>query len=786
MRALNQKLVRDLYRMRGMVAAIAIVIASGVSVLIMSLGALHSLEATAAAYYERSRFAHVFASLKRAPERVGLRIAGIEGVQFVQTRIVEIALLDVAGFVEPVIGQIVSIPDRGEPLLNRLTLRSGRMVAPGRVDEVVISEAFAEGHGLAPGDSIAAVIHGHRRELSVVGTALSPEFVYAIGPGALMPDEQRFGILWMSREALAAATDLDGAFNDVSLALLRGTDPREVIDRVDQVLAPYGGIGAYDRGDQISNWFLMSEIDQLANLARILPAIFLAVAAFLTNMVLDRMIAIERSEIGLLKAFGYSNLTVGWHYVQLVLTIGALGIALGFALGWWFGWSITGTYAEFYRFPYFFFQPPPKAFVIAAGVSLLAALAGTIRAVRRAVRLPPAEAMRPPSPALYTRAGLMAAIETIFDQPTRMIFRQIVRWPGRSFATIFGVAMAVGLLVTSLQWSDAIEHLVDVQFNQSQRHDATVGLVEARSSRAVRGLERLPGVLAAEPVRFVPVRFRNGPLTRRESIEGIPSGARLGPAFDAETGAVPVPPDGLLMSTKLAELLDARVGDTVTVEVLEGRRPVREIPVAGLFETYLGTPALMNLDALNRMMRQRPSVSAARLVVDPAREGAFFGRLKELPSVTMVMLRRTVVQKFHETMAETLYIFVGFFATFASALAFGVTYNATRIALSERARELATLRVLGLSPFEVSYILMGEVALLTLIGLPAGCAVGYGLSAVMAGSFETELYRVPLVIEPSTFGTAVTIVGISAVVSIAIVRRRLDRLDLVSVLKTRE
>ena len=274
MRPLNQKLLRDLYRMRGMVAAIAVVIASGVSVLIMSLGALHSLEATAAAYYERSHFAHVFARLTRAPERVGLRIAAIDGVQSVETRIVDFALLDVAGFVEPVIGEIVSIPEHGEPLLNRLTLRSGRFVAPGHPDEVVINEAFAEGHGLHLGDSIGAIIDGHRRELSIVGVALSPEFVYAIGPGALMPDDQRFGILWMSREALAAATDLDGAFNDVSLALLRGTDARDVIRRVDQLLAPHGGIGAYDRDDQISNWFLMSEIDQLANLARLPLAAF--------------------------------------------------------------------------------------------------------------------------------------------------------------------------------------------------------------------------------------------------------------------------------------------------------------------------------------------------------------------------------------------------------------------------------------------------------------------------------------------------------------------------------
>jgi putative ABC transport system permease protein len=785
-RALDRKLARDLWRLRGQVLAIGMVIGSGVAVLIMSLGALEALQETASAYYERQRFAHVFAPLKRAPEELARRIAAIPGVQAVETRISRLALLDVEGFPEPVIGRLVSIPERGEPTLNRLTLRAGRSVAPGNPNEVVLGEAFAEGHGLRPGDRLRAILGGHRRTLEVVGIALSPEFVYAIGPGALMPDERRFGVLWMGREALAAAYDLDGAFNDVSLSLLRGARAREVIDQLDALLGSHGGTGAYDRSDQLSNWFLMSEIDQLGNLARILPVIFLAVAAFLTNMVLERLIAIERSEIGLLKAFGYSNLAVGWHYGRLVIAIAAFGILLGFGLGGWFGRVVTGIYAEFYRFPFVLFRPGPAVFGVAALVSLASALLGTARAVRRAVRMPPAEAMRPPAPALYTRAGATAALERRFDQPTRMIFRQIARWPGRSAVTSFGIAMAVGLLVTSLQWVDAIDRLVEVHFFEAQHQDLTVSLAEAQSSEAVRELERLPGVLRAEPARFVSVRLRAGPRSRREAIQGVPADARLQPVYDVAGHHVPLPPSGLLVSSKLAELLDVEPGDRLTVEVLEGRRPVEEIPVHGVFETYIGTPAFMDLDALNRLMRERPSLSAAHLQIDREREPGLFAALKGMPEVTAVMLRRAAVSKFHETMGETMLIFVGFFAAFSCMLAFGVAYNAARVALSERDRDLATLRVLGLSRMEISYILLGEMALLGWVGLPVGCAVGVGLAWLIADRFETELYRVPLVIEPSTFGLAVLITVAATGLSAALVRRRLDRLDLIAVLKTRE
>ena len=786
LRALERKLLRDLWRLRGQVLAIALVIASGVAVLVMSLGTIEALRQTADAFYERSAFADVFATLKRAPEGLVRRIGEIPGVRTLETRIARFTLLDIAGFEEPVVGRIVSVPDQGEPLLNRLFLVRGRSVAPGRSDEVVLSEAFADVHGLAPGSQLEALLNGKQRTLRVVGLALSAEYVYAMAPGSLMPDEKRFGVLYMGREALEAAYDLDGAFDDLSLSLLRGASPEAVIAELDELLAPYGGVGAYARKDQISNWFLMSEIEQLANMVTVLPTIFLAVAAFLTSMVLNRLIAIERSEIGLLKAFGYSNASVGWHYAQLVIAIAGLGVLFGCALGAWFGRGMTNMYAELYRFPFIIFRPSLNVFAIAAGVSIGSALLGTARAVLRAVKLPPAEAMRPPSPTLFASEGIGARIERLFDQPTRMIFRQITRFPARSGGTIFGIAMAVGLLVMALQWPDAIDHLLDVTFFEAQRQDVTVGFGEPKSTEVTESLKRLPGVLVAQPERSVAARLRAGPRSRRVAVQGIPEQAQLMPVYDSESGVVELPPAGLVVSTKLAELLAVEPGDRVTVEVLEGRRPVVDVPVAGTFETSMGTPAYMRMDALNRLLRERPVASAVHLAVDPRREPELFRALEKIPALSGVTLRRGTVEKFNETMAETMLIFTGTFALFSATLAFGVAYNATRVSLSERARELATLRVLGQTRLEISYILLGEVALLAAIGLPIGCAVGALIAWFMATQFETELYRVPLVLEPSTFGMAVAIAVVSVAISAAIVRRRLDRLDLIAVLKTRE
>lgn len=787
MRPLNHKLLRDLWHLRGQVLAVAMVIASGVAVLSMSLSTTEALSETARAYYDRYRFADVFARVQRAPEHLRERARLLPGVQAVSTRVVKHAVLDIAGFAEPVIGQLVSIPGRGEPRLNRLALRTGRLPAADAPDEAVLSEPFANAHGLGPGDHLRAVINGHWRQLDVVGVALSPEYVYTIGPGALMPDDQRYGVIWMGEKALQAAFDLDGAFNDLTLSLMHGAPAQRVIDELDEMLARYGGVGAYPRADQLSNWFLMNEIKQLETLSRILPTVFLAVAAFLTNMVLARLIAVERSEIGLLKAFGYTDGAIAWHYIKFVTAVAAVGIVLGWVAGYWLGLTNTRIYADFYHFPFLLYQPGPRAFLLAAGASLVAALAGTLGAVRRAARLPPAEAMRPPAPPLFRRSGLgRLPLLRVLDQPTRILLRQIGRWPGRSFVTSFGIGMAVAVLVSSIQWLDAVDRMVDVYFEQAQGQDITVGFAEARDGDVERGLARLPGVITTEPMRSVATRMRFGARSDRQALQGLPAHQELHHVFDAEGRALNLPPDGLVMSTQLAGMLGAAVGDVVTVEVLEGRRPVLQVPVVALFETYIGAPVYMEIGRLNELLREGDAISSVHLRTDARQRPALYRELKEIPAVSSVTLKAAAIRTFHDTLADTLLIFVSFFVVFACTLAFGVTYNAARIALSERGRELATLRVLGFTRAEISYILLGEVAVLTLLALPLGVAAGYLLTLVINTAFVTELFRVPMYIIPDTYGLSVLITLAATVTSAFLVRRRVDHLDLIAVLKTRE
>jgi putative ABC transport system permease protein len=783
MRPLTVKLVRDLWRLRGQAIAVAAIVASGVAVLSSSLAVIEALTETASAYYERHRFGDVFASATRAPRTLVARIEAIPGVHAVEPRVVELATLELPGLDEPVIGTLVSLPSGRAPALNRLSIRIGRDVDPRAPREVVVSEAFAEAHALAPGSRFQALLNGRRRALEVAGVALSPEFVYAIGPGALMPDDARYGIVWMGESSLQAAYGLEGAFNDVVLSLQRGADVDAVIALLDELLEPYGGTGAYPRADQTSNWFLMNEIAQLRSIAGILPSIFLAVAAFMSNVVLTRLVALERAEIGLLKAFGYGNTTVAWHYAQLVLAMAGLGIVAGWLAGYGLGRWTTELYAEFYRFPTLYYAPGVQAFLVAAGVSLAAALLGAIGAARRAGALPPAEAMRPPAPPTFRRSG--AGLTTRLDQLTRMVVRQILRWPVRALVTASGVAAAVAVLVIALQWTDALDAMVESVFYDQRREDVAVGLVEVKPAATVRAFGRLPGVVAAEGQRSVAARLRHAHRTRREGVTGLTADSQLQVLKDAQGRPVRVPPAGLVLSTKLAELLAAEPGDIVLVEVLEGSRPKVEVPVAALFETYVGTPAYMSLEALNRALGDPPLVNTVLLRVDPAATSALFAALRELPSTGAISLRQAAIESFYSTIGDTVLVYIGIYVVFACTLAVGVVYNSMRIALSERGRELATLRVLGFGTHEVGYVLLAEAATLVLLGLALGCLLGWSLAMLMARSFDTELFRIPPLVEPSTYGLAVlTCLGVAAVCAL-LVGRRVARLDLIAVLKTR-
>jgi putative ABC transport system permease protein len=793
MQALDRKLLRDLRLMWSQALTIALVVASGIGGFITTLSAVDSLAVARDRFYAEGCFADVFANVKRAPNAVQDLLRGVPGVADVQTTAefaVRITLPDVA---DPIIGQLIGIDPRQPPRMNRLTLRSGRTADdaswPGRVLAdgalpVWVSETFANAHGLKPGSRLQALINGRQRTLVMAGVALSPEYIFAGLWG--MPDQRGFGVFWVDHDALVAAFDMAGAFNHVAIKIAPQADERAVVDALAQRLAPYGGHQPIARADQTSHAMLDNEIKEQHVLGSVLPAIFLAVAAFLLNVVVSRLVATQREQIAALKALGYGNPAIAAHYLKMVGAIVAVGLLLGLGLGKVLGTMLTGLYAEFFRFPVFEHRIAPWLVLVSLALTAATAVGGTLNAIAATVRLTPAEAMRPPAPGRYRRTLIERLGVVHIGTSLRMILRQMERRPWRTGLTIGGVAAAVAIVIMGNFFRDAIEVIVDTQFTLVMRNDVAVWVLDPVDDAASRELQRLPGVNAVESSRFVAVTLVNGHRRERSQIRGYAVQPELYRIIDVNRHETQPAGDGLVLTDRLADKLGLRIGDRVTVEVLEGRARTLELTVDATVQEMMGLNAYMNRPALNRALGDGDLSSGFVLALEPGAEPALLEATRAMPRVAGAFSKATMLRNMQEVSARNIRIMSTVLTTFAAVIAVGVVYNNARIALAERTWELASLRVLGFTRAEVSGLLLGEMAIGIAIALPLGMALGYGLVHLIAGLLKSDQFFFPVLIQPRTYAWAALCVVTAAAASGLVVRRRIDRLDMVAALKTRE
>ncbi|MEI7968635.1 MAG: FtsX-like permease family protein [Betaproteobacteria bacterium] len=786
-RTLHLKLRRDLWRLRGSVAAVALVAACGVAVFVTMQGAYDALVDARDRYYADYRFADIFARVRRAPVATLARVNRITGLAAFEDRIVDEATIAVPGVEDPATAIIVSLPDGSRPGINDVSIRAGRLPGPDARDEALVGEAFANAHHLHPGDTLHAVINGRWQRLRLTGIANSPEFVYAIGGTAVFPDDRRYAVLWMGRSALAAALDMTDGFNDLVARLAPGASERAVIEQLDAALAVHGTSGAHGRGEQISHQMLEGEIRQDRVTGVVVPAIFLAVASFLVHNVLSRLISLQRAQIGLLNAFGYRHRDIAAHYLWFSIAAIATGALAGVGLGHWLGGGLAGMYQRFFHFPQLQFELSLRTVALVLAIALATALAGAGPATRRVLALPAADAMRgatPPRfrPLLLERSGMAGRLTPVM----RMVLRHLERRPWRALGAVLAIGLACALLVVGQFGLDALDETVRLQFRRARHDDVQLSLRDARGPAIEQDLSHLPGVRLAEGIRNAGARAGRGHRWRRVSILGLPAGADLHHIIGPDGQDIPIPPAGAVISRSLADILTVKTGDEMNIAFLEGRQRRVAVAVSGIVDDPIGLNVYMARNQLSRLMGEGPGVSGAYLRVDPARVSELHAALKRQPLVGSVTFRESTIRSFQSTVAENLRISMAILIGFACALAAGVVYNGARITLSEQADTLASLRVLGFTQGETSAILLGEQALITGLGIPAGLLMGYGLCAWLAFLLRTDLYRLPLFISPRTWGASCGVILAAAAVSALVVAWRTRHLDLIAVLKNHE
>lgn len=800
MAVLNRKLVRDTLASAGTLATVIVIMAVGTGIFVGMRSAQRILAASQADYYRAYRFADFWIDVKKAPLTAVEPIRRMPGVADVNARVVFDVIVDVPDEVQPISGRLISAPPRGfDQTINGIVLVRGSGFSDDREEEAIISEAFAREHHLQPGDRVSLILNAKLESFIIVGTAISPEYVYMVrGVGDFIPDPRHFGILYIKEDYARRVLDFQDACNQVVGRFVADAPPDGqagnedpsafLLQRMERQLDPYGLIAAIPRERQASNRFLSDEIRSLGVTAYIMPTIFLFVAALVLNVVMSRLAERQRTIIGTLKALGYSDRQVLAHFMGFGLLTGLLGGAAGSTLGVLLARGMIEIYKEFFQFPRFEFHVYFDLIAIAMTMSLAFALAGTIKGVRRVLELHPAEAMRPRPP---ERGGAVflerfPRLWRAMGFRTHIALRGMARNPGRTLTGMIASTLSVAIILIALGLSESVRFLLDFQFERVLHSDVDIGMQEERSIRAVYEARRLPGVDRAEPVLAVTCDIRRGRESRRLSISGLSAEHRLTTPVAADLQPIEIPEQGLVLTRKLAEIFNARVGDSLELTPVRGRRETRTARVGAVVEGLVGLECYADIRYLSRIMGETLAVNGVQMAVNPADMPALFRTIKRLPNAQGLSIRANTRDNIRNTFVRTMSFSITSIIIFAGTIAFGSVLNASLIEIGDRMRDISTFRVLGYKPGQVASIFFRQNMVIITVGLIAGLPLGYFLSLLIAHAYNTELFRMYVAISWRSVVATTALSLTFVLVAQWVVYRQVSKLDWLEGVKVKE
>jgi putative ABC transport system permease protein len=791
-KVLDRKLLREVRGHLGMLLAVTGIIAVGVACLVALASAYLNLSEAKTLYYAQCRMADFSIELKKVPISELVRLAELPEVAEIRPRIQQTVTVDLDGASEPLNGLVLSLPDRRGSIINDVVVRQGSYFTDRRANEVIVNEAFAARHRLQPGQWIRLVMNNQQQELFVVGTAISSEFVDLISPGSITPDPKHFGVFYVKHSFAEETFDFKGSANQVlgRLSAAAHGSPSEVLRRAELMLEPYGVFTTTPLDEQMSNKFLSQEIKGVRSFAVISPGMFLGVAALVLNVLLSRLAQQQRMVVGTLKALGYSDLQVSWHFLKFGLAVGISGAVAGCVAGYWMSKGMTAIYQQFFEFPALEAHLRWDLCAVGTLVSLGCAAVGSLHGSRAVLRLNPAEAMRPAQP----RSGGGVLLERIgwfwrsLSSGWRMVLRNLLRARLRTMASIFAAAMGASVMVNGFMMQEAMKYMIDFQFRKIMRNDLELSLKDERGDEAVRDAGKLPGVDYVEPTFTVACKFTHGACEKKGAVLGLVSHARLTVPRDLAGRPLRIPPHGLAMSRRMAETLGAARGDLVGVEPIKGDRRVRYVPVEAIADSYLGMYVYADIDYLSGLVGEELAVNGLQLATDhdPGHREALLGELKQLPALQAVTARSDMIATLEDTIVKTQSVVINVFVLFTGIVFFGSILNASLVSLAERQRELSTLRVLGYSPWEVGSLLLRESLITTVLGAVLGMPLGYAVTMIIATAYASDLFRLPLVAPPGLWLKTLLFAISFGLLTHFVVQKQVNNMDWLDALQAKE
>jgi len=790
---LDRKLLRELYGSKGLLLAITSIVAVGMTCFVSIQSAYHNLQEAKNGYYRRCRMADFWIDLKKAPLADLDDLEELQGITHVRSRIQFRATVDLEDVPKPINALVLSLPDQRQPVINDIILRNGDYFSEHGEDEVIVNAAFARHHRLYPGSRVRVLVNNRRQELLVVGTAISSEFTYLLGPGAIVPDPKNFAVFYVSRSFAEENYDFSGAANQVVGRVDRNqrTTVKQILDEAERKLAPYGVFTTIELDHQLSNQFLTGEIDGLGATAAVIPAIFMVVAALVLNVLITRLARQQRTVIGTLKALGYTDWQVVRHFLKFGLSVGIVGGLAGSFLGYLAATGMTNIYRLFFEFPALQSGFYWSTHALGMTVSLACAVAGSLHGSWHVLRLQPAAAMRPESP----RRGRRIWIEhfsrwwSSLSSSWRLALRGLFRARLRTAAGMFAASMGTALLLSGLMMMEIQNYMIDFQFHRMMRNDFELSFSSERDRGALDDTLRLPGVDRAEPTLGVACTMIHGSYRRKLGISGLTGGARLTVLRDTEGRPIHLPETGLVVTDRLADILHVRPGDRVRIVPIKGNRRPVEAVVARVATSYLGLAAYARIDYLSHLVDESWAMSGVQLATNqqPGDVQRLYRELKRTPAIESITSRRELIHGMTETLIKNQYVFIGFLVLFSGIVFFGSVVNSSLVSLAERQHEVATYRALGYTPWQVGGMFLREMLLVnaggTLLGLPLGYLLVYLTSLAYA---TNDLFRMPVVSSLWVWIVTVVLATVFALLAHLVVQLRIHRLDFLAALNVRE
>ncbi len=790
MQALFKKLLRNISQGKGQFWAVVAVVTVGIMIYVSMSSTYYNLKKSQEDFYQASNFADYYFSIVKAPERIIKDVEALAGVKRATGRIsLDLPILKEDN--KRATARIITFPLPMDNELNHILLSEGRMFTgkAGSNIEINTNPGFVDANNINWGDNVTVIYEGKPVDLSIVGTANSPEFIYPIKDIAdLLPDHENFGIFMLPQYEAGPVFNYAGQINQVLVEFTPNTDHAKAAEEIKELLKPYGFLASYPRDDQLSHAMLQTELDSIKSLTTFLPFIFLSIAAAIQFVILRRMVRNQRAQIGVIKALGYSNGQIILHYSTYALLVGLIGAILGAITGWLFSGILTDFYLLYFNLPHSPGGFNSKAIIYGFIISIVVGLAAGWSAARQVSKIQPAESMRPVPPKTGSKSIVenWSALWIRLGSDWKISLRNISRNRGRFMLTTVGIALAVALLVISYFMNDAVDYMMQSIFHD-QKYDLMIRVATPVKEGELSSIAAIDGVLKVEPFLELPVRMTYKGKSEDDVLTAYNPAMSLKKIADEKGRELNIPAQGVLLSNSQAQKLGVRVGEDVEIETLLPQGPTHRsfIRVAGISHQMIGSATYVDLEVANRLLEAQNLISGAMLKSEAGKASLVEERLGEMLNIASISSREKEIANFEANLGAMIYT-VGIMVLFAMILGLAIVYNASLMTFVERERELASLKVIGYSNKELAGILGKENLLQSILGIALGLPLGKIMATGFISSIETDLYSFPVIIYPLTyvFSTLTAIVFIIIAHRLAI--RGVNRINLVETLKNRD